>query len=1096
MYFSPRRFVHLRKFCFIACLSILAWLQGNNALGSEGNPEPSKSQCDNTLPLIPSVGSDYDFVPPQVGRRFYQTEGNFIQITKADGRVVQAVNHGFATSYWVDGVVLMQGEFQAGVSPIKSLWPLHEGGKQQFKETWPPDTWFHFTEVGKQDFVPFDGRQVPVVWIEDKIVPAKSTTDADAVFVSEAFAPAYGFPLVRNVRRQSGAPQPGQSFAFTRSAYCSPMPAELNDDAIKSLRENVKKGDHQAELDLAMFLADGPPRFRDPTTATALLERAAQAGLVDAQVRLGVMYLEPPSGNPRPDSALPWLQKAAEHQRWDAATYLATLYMSGQGVPADLPKGMALLNAAAEHDDAQADLLLGVFYLYGRNVPANPATGVAWLRKAADRGVGVAMMQLGAAYRDGIGVKADRIAAYAWMDAALGSLPNAALVQNVTTALDNLSILLLPDEIKTAQALSRHWRPGADFAALTPKSAAPAIAQTPGGPASADKTTANATVSLSDSQHPIIQRLLTWDFDVSPDASKVMVVHSETEARNSSALHLAAQIPLRYSQGLETLEIVEAFTQKPDGRKIPVDVFSIYEQLVPGAPDVPMFDDQRQKVIVFPDVEVGDIMSYTAKFHEGPLLPGLFSFRYIFPRSLRQDDVRITIRAPKTMPLTTEEHSVTGSRRDEGDKTVYEWRYSNPNPIDEDLLGLDPIDRLPRVFVSSFSDYDQFGHAYEAFVESKRAVTPKLAATADEITRDISDRRKQAEALYYWVSHHIRYVGVELAAGGFVPHDAEVVLANGYGDCKDHAILFSALLAAKQIDSEEVLINYGKSYALARPPTFGNLNHVITWLPEFGMYVDTTAGVAQFGDLPFEEYGKPVVHAVATGPTMHRIPVLPPDTASVRMTTHAKLDKNGAIKGTTEISASGAFSVRLRQLATIVQSQNANELAARALRSTGYEGSGHFDPVAPFDVSREFRVSGQFDLNQTPQLLSGTSFYLPLGLNLGTLPGDELMGSFNLLRLNKDEPTPCFSGKETLDLSLELPKNVHLREIPAKKLFKTDTLTFQSEWFFKDHVVSVHREFRSTIDAPICVGKTRDEAWDALKKIRSDYSTAISLVSN
>jgi hypothetical protein len=37
------------------------------------------------------------------------------------------------------------------------------------------------------------------------------------------------------------------------------------------------------------------------------------------------------------------------------------------------------------------------------------------------------------------------------------------------------------------------------------------------------------------------------------------------------------------------------------------------------------------------------------------------------------------------------------------------------------------------------------------------------------------------------------------------------------------------------------------------------------------MYVDTTAGVAQFGDLPFEEYGKPVVHAVCVVRTFETV---------------------------------------------------------------------------------------------------------------------------------------------------------------------------------------------------------------------------------
>ena len=73
---------------------------------------------------------------------------------------------------------------------------------------------------------------------------------------------------------------------------------------------------------------------------------------------------------------------------------------------------------------------------------------------------------------------------------------------------------------------------------------------------------------------------------------------------------------------------------------------------------------------------------------------------------------------------------------------------------------------------------------------------------------------------------------------------------NKFGDCKDKATLMSALLAAKGIASEAVLINFGESYKLPEPPTMVALNHVILYLPEFDLYDDPTAkffGVRRVG---------------------------------------------------------------------------------------------------------------------------------------------------------------------------------------------------------------------------------------------------------
>jgi len=44
---------------------------------------------------------------------------------------------------------------------------------------------------------------------------------------------------------------------------------------------------------------------------------------------------------------------------------------------------------------------------------------------------------------------------------------------------------------------------------------------------------------------------------------------------------------------------------------------------------------------------------------------------------------------------------------------------------------------------------------------------------------------------------HIRYVAIELGAGGFIPHDPDWTLTNAYGDCKDQAVLFAQPLGGE-----------------------------------------------------------------------------------------------------------------------------------------------------------------------------------------------------------------------------------------------------------------------------------------------------------
>ena len=78
---------------------------------------------------------------------------------------------------------------------------------------------------------------------------------------------------------------------------------------------------------------------------------------------------------------------------------------------------------------------------------------------------------------------------------------------------------------------------------------------------------------------------------------------------------------------------------------------------------------------------------------------------------------------------------------------------------------------------------------YHANAAPKAAVTDRIRALALNLTTGLTGEREKARALYDWVSRNIRYVAVTLGSGGYVPHSADEVLANEYGDCKDHVVL-------------------------------------------------------------------------------------------------------------------------------------------------------------------------------------------------------------------------------------------------------------------------------------------------------------------
>src|SRR5712671_2229652 len=284
------------------------------------------------------------------------------------------------------------------------------------------------------------------------------------------------------------------------------------------------------------------------------------------------------------------------------------------------------------------------------------------------------------------------------------------------------------------------------------------------------------------------------------------------------------------------------------------------------------------------------------------------------------------------------------------------------------------------------------GLAYAAAALPKAVVTPEIAALADEITRGIEDRRRQAAAIDAWMKKNIRYVALWLSLGRVVPNDAATVLRNKYGDCKDKVTLMSALLAAKGIASEAALVNFGPVYTLAEPPTMVALNHVILYLPEFDVYDDPTAQYAAFGVMAADTYDKPVVRVSASGAKLARTPAMAPDDHTAHARTVVNVAADGTVTGHTEETNTGIFGFGLRFAGA--NAQNVGETAPqRMLQLYNTPGTGQYDFGNVADTIDPANMRGAFTLTERfKPPAAGASTRISFGLPQTVRPGRFLLG--------------------------------------------------------------------------------------------------------
>ncbi len=580
--------------------------------------------------------------------------------------------------------------------------------------------------------------------------------------------------------------------------------------------------------------------------------------------------------------------------------------------------------------------------------------------------------------------------------------------------------------------------------------------------------------------------------DINPDGSSTITSHLELQIVTSQLIAQLAQPALDYSESLEDLQIKNAYTLKRDGTRIDVSPGGIItrQKTLPA----PFFTDEKEKVILFPNVEAGDTIVYDVVMHSQAHIPGQFYFGLFVPRSIEVDDQTLTFVTSKEHPLTFEVYGLQVENGTEGDRLTYTIHYVNRVPVGEPQQFLSEYDQGLRVFATTAASYDALAAAYGAMAMPKAAVTPKIQAKADEITAGTSDRREQARKLYEWVSSHVRYVAVLFGDGGLVPHDADSVLTNAFGDCKDHAVLYSALLKAKGISSELVIINGTNGYIVPTIPQILPFNHMIVWLPEFGMYADTTSDVTPFGSLPQLEYGKPVIHIGGNKPALRHVPVLVERESTYASSTSVILADDGTLSGHQTATGTGAMSAVLRSLATQADAAGVGAVADNVLKVRKMDpAAGTYTFQETSELTPRYTYTSSYQTSRT--LPGDVSFAMPEGLNIVDAASPALLGPATDARFKQADVLPCFSGDATDDYSLTLPQSERLVALPRDSQVDTDNIHYHSHWAISGNIVTVHREVHAHFDKALCSATTLRETRQAMVQIRVDYEARIALTS-
>lgn len=559
-----------------------------------------------------------------------------------------------------------------------------------------------------------------------------------------------------------------------------------------------------------------------------------------------------------------------------------------------------------------------------------------------------------------------------------------------------------------------------------------------------------------------------------------------------NALSNAKEASISYSTSIEKADVLAAYTLKADGRRIEVPKSNYQVVTNSGnAKDAPVFSDRTRLTVVFPELAVGDTVGFSYKLSQlEPMFPKHFSIVQYFNRNTAYDDVKITIDYPAALWTQVDARELTGAAATEKDgRRQLTWTFANKLPLKNTRrdYSVYEADEVPGLAFSTFKSYAEIAQAYGARATPKAAVTPQVQALADEIAKGRTSPRDTARALYDWVATNITYAGNCIGTGAVVPHDIAFILENKMGDCKDHATLLQALLAARKIESTQALINAGSSFKLARVPVVSRVNHVINYLPAFDLFLDSTSSTTPFGMLPDGSQDKPALLVDGFREGL-RTPAPQPGSNVQTMKTRINILDNGSVTGTVEVATKGAYALDLREGLRGAGKQVMDDMVKNVLKGFGYQGSGTFESDDPTALLDTLNYKARFEFkNFTPFPGAGAFAIHPLFTSAA--PVARFAASAD------EEGTPvdfaCTNGTSTEEYVFTFPAKMTVLAVPDNMALKTSNQTYKATYRLKGKQLTVLRQVDDRTRGNVCPAAMAAEYDAFAKKLQGNLKSQV-----
>ncbi len=398
------------------------------------------------------------------------------------------------------------------------------------------------------------------------------------------------------------------------------------------------------------------------------------------------------------------------------------------------------------------------------------------------------------------------------------------------------------------------------------------------------------------------------------DGKQVWREEQAIKVLNMKGVKEQGEVVLPFSTKHQKLKVLYAHTLLPNGQKLKPTKEAYNIVSPPFESQAPIYSDLKYQTISMPGVTPGATICYAFELKTvKPYMKGHFWAANYFQERYPVKESSMEVRIPSGRKVIIKAYHMEGVNpqitREKG-YVVYRWKVTHVPALEEEP-SMPPTDELAKkVVITSLSSWDQVAQWYRSLALNALKPDKRVREAVKEITRGDRDRGDAISRIYNFVAQNIRYVGMEFGINGYKPHKAGEVLENRYGDCKDHATLLIAMLSVIGVKAYPVLIPT-RDIADTDPslPTPGAFNHEIAAIKtdKGFIFMDTTAEVTPFKNLPPGDQGRRVLVVEGKKGILTRTPLFPPTSNVEGYQSQIHITPQGTLMGTLTFFYRGAY---------------------------------------------------------------------------------------------------------------------------------------------------------------------------------------------